>query len=196
MTTTAPTELPATHKHEGGRPPEHAFPVMLVVSLLVLTACTAFAVVMTNGPDGRAAAEAITPATVSGATEVTVGAAAPSDGVAPRTTLQFSASMPSGPIVIGQPGTIVVTVTNPYDEAIRLDELSVMVGDPSEPGCLADWFSIGDYSASVDSAVAVPPGESARIRVPYTLVDLVGTNQDACKGVTFPLSITGSGRPV
>jgi hypothetical protein len=169
---------------------------MLVVSLLVLSACTAFAVVMTNGPDGRAVAQAVAPPTVTGGTDVTVGAAAPTEASEPSRTLQFQAALPSGPLVIGTTGSLVVTITNPYDQPIRLDSLTVAVGQPSEPGCLAEWFSVGDYSAAVDAAIQVPPHESARIPVPYTLVDLANTNQDACKGATFPLAISGSGRPV
>ena len=182
----------AVHKHAGTRRPDRAFPVVLVAAFLVLSACAAFAVIMTNGPDGRAVAAPVVPPIVTGATDASLGADTPDKALE---ELTFAAAMPEGPVVIGEPGRLVVTVGNPHEHAIRLDSLDVQVREPSNPGCRAEWLSVGEYSAD-DQSITIPAGESARITLSYTLVDLVGTNQDACKGAEFPLSITGTGRPV
>ncbi len=184
------TDPAPTHKHEGGARSHRGFPVMLIVAFLVLSACAGFAVIMTNGPDYRATA---VPAI--GGTEVSVDVD-DADEAAPQESLRLTAALPEGPVVIGVPGRLVITVTNPTDQPIILDDLAIDVLEPSRAGCRAEWFTVGVDASATAAEVRVPAGESARIPVTYTLVDLEGTNQDACKGATFPLSISGSGRPV
>jgi hypothetical protein len=186
------------HKHGGGHPSERAFPVVLVVTFLVLSACAAFAVVMTNGPDGRAAAEVtgVSDDSLSVAAGDTVDLTVPVDDAFASRPLDFRASLPSGPLVLGEPGSLVITVVNPNDADIAVQSVIVDVLQPSEEGCLAEWLSIGDYSAATDPPLVVAADGTARIVVPYMLVDLATTNQDACKGASFPLSISGSGRAV
>jgi hypothetical protein len=192
MDTSALAELASPHKHDAGRRADHAFPVMLVIAFLVLSACAAFAVIMTNGPDYRAAAEPVAPPIVTGGVSTSLGG--PDPDKTPE-TLEFAAAMPEGSVVIGEPGRLVVTISNPHEHPIRLDSLDVTVLEPSRPGCRAEWLSVSEYATDT-APVTIPAKESARITLGYTLVDLVGTNQDACKGATFPLSISGSGRPV
>lgn len=191
------SELQAVHKHRGGPTSHHAFPAVLVISFLVLSACAAFAVVMTNGPDGRAAAEVL--GVSDGSLQVsagdTVDLTAQVDGAAVR-SLDFRASLPSGPLVLGEPGSLVITVVNPNDSDIVVQTVTVDVLSPSEEGCLAEWLTVGGYSAATDPPLSVQANGTARLVVPYMLVDLAATNQDACKGASFPLSITGSGRAV
>jgi hypothetical protein len=189
--------LQAEHKHRGGPTSHRAFPVVLIISFLALSACAAFAVVMTNGPDGRAAAEAIgvSDASVQVSAEDTVDLTAEVDGAAVR-SLEFRASLPSGPLVLGESGSLVITVVNPNDTAMAVQYVTVDVLPPSEQGCLAEWLTVGDYSAATDPPLSVEANGTARLVVPYLLVDLERTNQDACKGASFPLSISGSGRAV
>lgn len=189
--------LQAEHKHQGGPTSHHAFPVLLVITFLVLSACAAFAVVMTNGPDGRASAEVlgVSGGSLQVAAGDTVDLTAQVDGTAVR-SLDFRASLPSGPLVLGEPGSLVITVVNPNDADITVQSVTVDVLSPTEEGCLAEWLSVGDYSAATDPPLIVGANGTARLVVPYMLVDLASTNQDACKGAAFPLSITGSGRAV
>jgi hypothetical protein len=189
--------LEASHKHQGGPTSHHAFPVVLVITFLVLSACAAFAVVMTNGPDGQASAEVlgVSDGSVQVAASDTVDLTAQVDGDAVR-SLDFRASLPSGPLVLGEPGSLVITVVNPNDSDIVVQSVTVDVLSPSEEGCLAEWLTIGGYSAATDPPLSVAANGTARLVVPYMLVDLAATNQDACKGASFPLSITGSGRAV
>jgi hypothetical protein len=189
--------LQTEHKHRGGPTSHHAFPVVLIVAFLALSACAAFAVVMTNGSDGRASAEVI--GVSDGSLQVsagdTVDLTAEVDGAAVR-SLEFRASLPSGPLVLGEPGSLVITVVNPNDSDIAVQSVTVNVLAPSEEGCLAEWLTVGDYSAATDPPLSVEANGTARLVVPYMLVDLATRNQDACKGASFPLSITGSGRAV
>ena len=189
--------LEVGHKHQGGPTSHHAFPVVLVITFLVLSACPAFAVVMTNGPDGRASAEVlgVSDGSVQVAATDTVDLTARVDGSAVR-SLDFRASLPSGPLVLGEPGSLVITVVNPNDSDIVVQSVAVNVLPPSEEGCLAEWLTVGGYSAATDPPLTVAANGTARLVVPYMLVDLAATNQDACKGASFPLSITGSGRAV
>jgi hypothetical protein len=187
--------LQTDHKHRGGPTSHRAFPVVLILAFLALSACAAFAVVMTNGPDGRAAADVIgvSDDSLQVAAGDTVDLTADVDGTAVR-SLDFRASLPSGPLVLGEPGSLVITVVNPNDAAIAVQSVTVDVLSPSEEGCLAEWLTVGGYSAATDPPLLVAANGTARLVVPYMLVDLAATNQDACKGASFPLSITGSGR--
>lgn len=184
-------ELQATHRHQARSRSERAFPVLLIVSFLVFSACAAFAVVMTNGPDGRANAEPIPVPTLVGGTSVIAG----SDADKTVEPLSFTAAMPGGPVLLGEPGRLVITVTNPHAHAVQIDALDVRVQQPTTPGCRPEWLRVGDFDGRAD-AVTVPAGGSARLSLPYELVDISSVNQDACKGAEFPLVISGSGRPV
>jgi hypothetical protein len=189
--------LQVGHKHRGGPTSHRAFPVVLVITFLVLSACAAFAVVMTNGPDGRASAEVmgVSDGSLQVAAGDTVDLTVNVDGSAVR-SLDFRASLPSGPLVLGEPGSLVITVINPNDADISVQSVTVDVLSPSEEGCLAEWLTVGGYSAATDPPLAVAANGTARLVVPYMLVDLAATNQDACKGASFPLSISGTGRAV
>ncbi len=185
------------HRHSDRRASQRSFPIVLVVSLLALSACAAFAVVMTNGPDGRASAE------VGGQTTTTLDVAAePSPVSVPvgetelSQSLSFDAALPTGPLVLGQPGSLVITVTNARDVPVMLTALDIDVLPPAVEGCRADWLDVGGYSERTDPPVRIAARGSARITVSYTLVNLPDVNQDACKGASFPLSIVGSGRAV
>jgi hypothetical protein len=185
------------HHHAGRRTSQRSFPIVLVVSLLALSACAAFAVVMTNGPDGRADAE------VAGTSRTTVNVAddvpavsVPIGEPALSQSLTFDADLASGPLVLGQPGSLVITVTNTHDEPVLLTSVDVSVLPPAVEGCRADWLDIGGYSERTDAPVRIDAGDSAQITLAYRLVNLPDVNQDACKGASFPLSIVGTGRAV
>lgn len=189
--------LEVGHNHQGGPTSHHAFPVVLIITFLVLSACAAFAVVMTDGPDGRASAEVlgVSDGSLQVSASDTVDLTAQVAGAAVR-SLDFRASLPSGPLVLGEPGSLVITVVNPNDSDIVVQSVAVDVLSPSEEGCLAEWLTVGGYEAATGPPLSVEANGTARLIVPYMLVDLAATNQDACKGASFPLSITGSGRAV
>ena len=184
------TDLHPPHKHEERRRSERAFPVMLVVSFLVFSACAAFAVVMTNGPDGRAQADPLPEPTLVGGTSVIAG------DRTDKTTeaLEVSASMSGGDLQLGESGLLVITVANPHEHAVVIDQLAVTVqAPPAAPGCNPAWLRVGAFGS--DDEVTIAPGGTARLTLPYELLDLPSVNQDACKGAEFPLLISGSGRP-
>lgn len=182
------------HKHEGGGRSRRHLPVLLIVSLLVLSSCATFAVIMTNGPDYRAAAEPAPIPTLTGLQSTTLSGVG---GGLDKTLepLGFTAAVPQGAIRIGEQGTFVVTVDNPHAHPVLLETIDIEVLDPSIAGCRAEWLEVDDREPGSWS-VTVPAQGSARVRIPFVLVDLPTVNQDACQGADFPLSITGSGVPV
>ena len=188
------TERHHEHKHEdGGRSRRH-LPVLLIVSLLVLSSCATFAVIMTNGPDYRAAAEPAPIPTLGGMASATISGLG--GGVdTSLEPLEFSAAVPGGPILLGEPGTIVITVDNPHAHHVVIEDVTIDVLEPSNPGCRAEWLQVDDFRAD-QQAVTVPSEGSTRFTVGFVLVDLPDVNQDACQGSDFPLAITGAGVPV
>ena len=180
------------HRHDSGRHGGPTFPVVLVVSFLVLSACAGFAVVMSNGSSDSGGQQAAAAPLISSSAEATLAPPAP----AGPPVLNFAATPIEESFTIGATGSLVVTVTNTADQPVLLESLRVEVRQPSAAGCRPEWFAVQPYAIEDDAPITVPAGDSARVRLPYTMVDLVETNQDACKGVTLPLAITGSGRPV
>ena len=182
------------HKHEGGGRSRRHLPVLLIVALLVLSSCATFAVIMTNGPDYRAAAEPAPIPTLTGLQSTTLSGVG---GGLDKSLepLSFAAAVPEGPIRIGEPGTFVITVDNPHSHPVRLETVGIEVLEPTVPGCRAEWLRVDDYEPG-PSPLTIPAEGSVRVRLPFTLVDLPTVNQDACQGADFPLSITGSGVPV
>ena len=179
---------PHAHRHAASRLHDPHFQVLLLVTLLALSACAAFAITMTNGPDFRAAAAPA--ASVGGTTETVLGASG-----SPDASLGFAAEFPEGPLVIGSPERLLVIVTNPHEHDVRLDTLAVDVGEPAAAGCRAEWLTVEDFDAGVDGELIVPVAGTVRVPLEYVLADLPDVNQDACQGARFPLTITGSGRP-
>ncbi len=105
----------------------------------------------------------------------------------------MTASLGGSPVVIGQSRDLVVVVRNPNDRPLTLAGVRLTPTTPSKPGCLASWVSVGSYDASRDGPVRVPAGGEASFTVPFQLLDLTSTNQNACQGATFPVRLTGSG---
>ena len=168
--------------------------MLLIVSLLVLSSCATFAVIMTNGPDYRASAEPAPIPTLEGLASATISGLG---GGADKSLepLAFAAAVPSGPILLGEPGTLVITVDNPHAHPVLLEDVDVEVLQPSKPGCRTEWLRVDDFRPD-RQAVTVPAEGSTSFRVGFVLVDLPDTNQDACQGSDFPLAISGVGVPV
>ena len=182
------------HRHEGGGRSRQHLPALLIVTLLVLSSCATFAVLMTNGPDYQAAAEPAPIPTLTGLQSTTLSGVG---GGLDKSLepLGFAAAVPEGEIRIGEPGTFVITVDNPHSHPVLLETVDIEVLEPTVPGCRAEWLRVEDFEPG-RSTVTIPAQGSARVRIPFTLVNLPTVNQDACQGADFPLSITGSGVPV
>lgn len=109
--------------------------------------------------------------------------------------VDLTAMVTHGEVVPGQQGVLSVVAENPSDVAVALGTVSVTVGRPSQPRCLAEWLTVGRYPAHGEAPALVPAHGSTTIELPFEFVNLPDVNQDACKGATFPLTITGIGGP-
>lgn len=107
---------------------------------------------------------------------------------------RLTAALVGGPILLGEKRTLRVSVTNPNARPLVVTTVSTTVLTPSRAGCQASWLTVGDYSAAAGPAVRVAARGTAVIDVGFELVDLAGTNQNACQGSTFPLSLKGTGQ--
>jgi hypothetical protein len=98
------------------------------------------------------------------------------------------------PLLLGQQRNLTVRVTNPNPIAITLQTVRVSVGQPAASGCLPSWLDVADYNRGSGPAVVIGAGASREIPLAMVLVNLPTTNQDACQGTAFPLTLTGTAR--
>jgi hypothetical protein len=97
-------------------------------------------------------------------------------------------------LVPGRPLTLPVTVNNPNSQSIRILTISAIAGNASL-ACPANGnIAVSTYDSSVSGAPAyiVPARGTATVPLSVRFVDAPTRNQNACKGVTFPLSYVGS----
>ena len=108
----------------------------------------------------------------------------------------MTATLVGGGLRPGAPRTLRVVVSNPNSSAIELQRVDVAVGSPSAAGCLPSWVQVGRFRAGTDPTTVVAGNGTATISLPIELVDLATVNQDACKGSTFPLDLSGTAKQV
>lgn len=88
-----------------------------------------------------------------------------------------------GALSPGESITLDVTVVNPNNQDVQLTQVHVDRGAPSNPRCDGTWFPVTDFNGSLTikkrSQIVVP--------IPMSMAD-TATDQDACKGVTIPLT--------
>ena len=92
----------------------------------------------------------------------------------------------------GQMKTLSVTVTNPDQVAYRILELTATPKD-ANPSCSgATNLIVSGYQATKPGAVTYVVPRKSSITIPLTVMMLnTATSQDACKGVSFPLTFGG-----
>ena len=93
---------------------------------------------------------------------------------------------------------IAITLTNPNPVPIFVSELAVTVPGTSPNGCsIQENFEVDQSDISPDHTVTVPAGgtltlPSEGVTAPRIRLVNRPVNQDACKGVTFPLTYSGT----
>lgn len=93
---------------------------------------------------------------------------------------------------------VAVKLTNPNDQAIEVDGLTVALTGAGLPaGCDPAWFAITQSDLSPDTPVRVPANGSVTlpaqgVSAPTIALRESGTNQDACKNARLSLEFTGS----
>jgi hypothetical protein len=90
-----------------------------------------------------------------------------------------------------------VTVSNPNNQTIRLLEVGAAVGTPNAPGCDPDWVTVTGFAhvAGATERVVVANGTQT-LDLGIRMINLSQTNQDACKGASFPLRLSGRAEQV
>jgi hypothetical protein len=88
---------------------------------------------------------------------------------------------------------ITIRIRNPHRTLMVIQTASIKVGDASE-GCKANKnISTTRYDSATPGAKRYVVYLHHRVRIPLTLTMLnLSTNQDACKGVRFPLTFTAT----
>ncbi len=108
----------------------------------------------------------------------------------------------SGDLAPGAPLTLSVHVSNPNNQDIRVTDVSVTVGTPTKtddttgetttvPTCDTTWVSVEHYSKPAATGQLVPKHTTRDVALDIELTD-EPVNQDACKGVMFPLSFSAT----
>lgn len=188
MDTSVLIEPAPVHPHAERRLRGRTIRLAVAASLAAAALVLVLLVALTSGPADQVAAA---PAHLTGGTDLAGGSSGDESS-----SLGFSAALPDGPIQIGARGELAITVSNPREQPLLLEGVSVSVTGTSEVGCRAEWLVVQPYRPRREHALTIPPGETSRVLLSYTLTDIPGTNQDACKGARFSLSITGSGHSV
>lgn len=92
-----------------------------------------------------------------------------------------------GKLSPGQTINLAVTVVNPNNQDVQLTKIQVVKGTPTNPTCSAAWFQVQDFSGSQ----TIKKNSQLAVSLPMSMTDLA-VNQDACKGVTIPLTFTAT----
>ena len=135
------------------------------------------------------------PSTGGGVT-TTTGSGSTDAGASTGHPFTMTATLVGGALRPGAVRTLRVVVSNPNASAIELQRIDVGVGTPTLAGCLASWVQAGSFRAGIDPTTVVAGHGTATIALSIELVDLATVNQDACKGSTFPLSLSGTAKQV
>lgn len=116
----------------------------------------------------------------------------------PTSGVPFDISGSVSGLSIGIWRPITVTLTNPNPVPIFVSEVTVTLPDTSPNGCsILDNFEVDQSDISTSNTVTVPAGGSLTLPADGATpprIRLVNkpVNQDACKGVTFPLTYSGT----
>lgn len=129
---------------------------------------------------------------VSGAT-VTKVATGPD--LAARKKLALSAKVLQGPLVPGVRRPLKVTMSNPFNERVKVTSVTVAVGKPAAVGCQRTWVVTKGFQASKKKkAIVIAPHRRATVMLSVTLKNLPTVNQDACKSTRIPLKLRAVAR--
>ena len=95
-----------------------------------------------------------------------------------------------GPLVPGITRMLLVNVANPNPFAANLFRVDVVVGSAAGGACRSEWFSVGNYRSTAGPATVLEASGTSQIALPMQLRDLPRVNQDACRGVSVPFTVT------
>lgn len=102
----------------------------------------------------------------------------------------------NGSVGPGTPATLVVTITNPNNQAVVLTSVGGAVtsvtsaGQAGKPACSVSWYHVGSFAG----ARTIARNSSTTVSLPVTFDDLPTVNQDNCKGAQYTFSFTAQAR--
>jgi len=123
--------------------------------------------------------------------------AKPPTGGGPKLSFTISADV-SG-LVLGEPATLPVEISNPKGNggSLTVNTVNVVAHDITADGvvtCDASNLLITDYDSSDYAARAhvAPKGGVTTVALPIVLKDSLTVDQTACKGKTFTIDVVGT----
>jgi hypothetical protein len=147
-------------------------------------------------PFGWALAQRSNVAAASAQGAVSLGAVVPAASSKPAKDDPHDFTMTGGVtgLLPGRSATLPVLVSNPNSQSIKVLTISVTTSDASKTCLATSNLVVTGYDSSKPGAASyvVPARGTATVPLPVQLVDAPGRNQNACKGVTFPLSYAGT----
>jgi hypothetical protein len=99
-----------------------------------------------------------------------------------------------GVLLPGQRRTLTLTIRNGHPWPVYLLRTDLRPEQPEDaPGCDPSWVTVERYRYTGDGdRVLVGARSTATVELDIELVNLADVNQDACKGVAFPLTLSAT----
>lgn len=181
---------------------------LLIIVALVGGATTAVALLVTSpsSPPTKVLGEKITQTPTAAPNGVVSGTgSATANGAQVQPGNGNGGSNPGHPITVtgtspvglapGVTSPLVVTVTNPNNQDIRVTAVTISVGNATGGCPAAGNITTTSYVSTAPGAATYIAHKNGHVTVPLsiTMVD-TPVNQDMCKHVSFPLTFTATGQ--
>jgi hypothetical protein len=109
--------------------------------------------------------------------------------------LKVKAVVKQGPLVPGVKRPLKVKLKNPYNEAVKVRQVTVKVKKPDATGCKKVWFHASKFKANKKhKAILIKPHKKAKLKLVVKLKNLKHVNQDVCKNTHVPLKVKAVAR--
>jgi hypothetical protein len=180
--------IPAFQRsYQRGRTGVKARAVARYAAVYVLTAALGISL-------GGALAHRHNSAPVSADGAVSLGSVVPAANSKPVDPHTFTMSGGVTGLTPGRGVTLPVKVSNPNIQAIKVLTITATAADASKTCRAAGNVTLSTYDSTTPGAAQyiVPGNGSLTVPLTVQLVDAPARNQNACRGVTFPLSYVGS----
>lgn len=94
-----------------------------------------------------------------------------------------------GAVYPGTSTTLRLQITNPNNQDMTLQRVSVVIGTPDRDGCLSTWFTATGYSGT--PSITLRKNSATLLDLGFSMVNQP-YSQDVCKTATIPLSFSAT----